>query len=111
MALSPDKLRHTLATRLLNQGMPIHSLQKLLSHKHLNNTLIYARLYDRTLYRQFQEATARLESVDGAEERPRTIAKALVIAQEKDAKMQTEQPVKRRFTEIYPLLTTSLGQT
>ena len=56
-----------MATRLLNQGMPIHSLRKLLGHKHLNTTQIYARIYDKTLYRQFQEATARLEglAVDG----------------------------------------------
>jgi hypothetical protein len=61
--VSPHKLRHTMATRLLNQGMPIHSLQKLLGHEHLNATQIYARLYDQTLYRQFREATARLEGL------------------------------------------------
>jgi integrase/recombinase XerD len=41
--VSPHKLRHTLATRLLNQCMPIHSLQKLLGHEHINATQIYAR--------------------------------------------------------------------
>jgi site-specific recombinase XerD len=61
VVVSPHKLRHTLATRLLNQGMPIHSLRKLLGHQHLNTTQIYARIYDQTLYRQFREATARLE--------------------------------------------------
>ena len=29
------KLRHTLATRLINQGMPIHSLRKMLGHQRL----------------------------------------------------------------------------
>lgn len=61
--VSPHKLRHTMATRLLNQGMPIRSLQKLLGHEHLNATQIYARIYDQTLYRQFREATARLENL------------------------------------------------
>jgi integrase/recombinase XerD len=61
--VSPHKLRHTLATRLLNQGMPIHSLRKLLGHKHLNTTQAYARIYDQTLYRQFREAAARLEGL------------------------------------------------
>jgi site-specific recombinase XerD len=59
--VSPHKLRHTMATRLLNQGMPVQSLQKLLGHEQLNTTQIYARIYDETLYRQFREATARME--------------------------------------------------
>jgi len=78
--VSPHKLRHTMATRLLNQGMPIHSLRKLLGHQHLNTTQIYARLYDQTLYRQFQEATARLE-VLAVDEWPQTSTRAPVRAQ------------------------------
>jgi site-specific recombinase XerD len=52
------RLRHTLATRLINKGMPIHSLRKLLGHQHLNTTQIYARIYDETLYEQFKTAIA-----------------------------------------------------
>ena len=78
--VSPHKLRHTIATRLLNQGMPIHSLQKLLGHEHLNATQIYARIYDQTLYRQFREATSRLDGL-AADEWPQTIATALVRAE------------------------------
>jgi integrase/recombinase XerD len=82
--VSPHKLRHTMATRLLNQGMPIHSLRKLLGHQHLNTTQIYARLYDQTLYRQFREATARLEglAVDGW---PQTIKGAPLRAEKEVA--------------------------
>ena len=82
--VSPHKLRHTMATRLLNQGMPIHSLRKLLGHQHLNTTQIYARLYDQTLYRQFREATARLEglAVDGW---PQTITGAPLRAEKEVA--------------------------
>jgi site-specific recombinase XerD len=76
---SPHRLRHTIATRLLNQGMPIHSLQKLPGHEHFNNTQVYARLYDQTLYRQFREATAQLGSM-AAEDWPQTIAVAPVQA-------------------------------
>jgi site-specific recombinase XerD len=71
------RLRHTLATRLLNQGMPIHSLRKLLGHQYLNTTQIYARIYDQTLYRQFREATARLEDL-ADDEWPQTITSAPV---------------------------------
>ena len=62
--VTPHRLRHTLATRLINQGMPIHSLRKLLGHQNLDTTQIYARIYDETLYRQFKEAMARLEAIE-----------------------------------------------
>jgi integrase/recombinase XerD len=44
--VSTHKLRHTPATRLLNQGKPTHSLRKILGHQHLNTTQIYSRLCD-----------------------------------------------------------------
>ena len=62
--VSPHRLRHTMATRLVNQGMPIHSLRKLLGHQHLNTTQIYARVYDETLYAQFKEAMSHLEAIE-----------------------------------------------
>lgn len=51
-----------LPVQWLNQGMPIHALQKLLGYEHLNTTQIYARIYDQTLYRQFKEAKSHLEA-------------------------------------------------
>jgi integrase/recombinase XerD len=58
--VSPHRLRHTLATRLLNQGMPITSLQHLLGHEHLDTSLIYARVHDETVRRDYERAQARL---------------------------------------------------
>jgi site-specific recombinase XerD len=78
--VSPRRLRHTLATRLINQGMPIHSLRKLLGHQHLNTTQLYARIYDETLYEQFKEAMSRLE-VSVAEEWPETATSEPVFAE------------------------------
>jgi site-specific recombinase XerD len=60
--VSPHILRHTFATRLLNQGIPIHSLRKLLGHKRLDTTQVYARVYDETLFQQFQDAMSCLET-------------------------------------------------
>jgi site-specific recombinase XerD len=61
--VTPHRLRHTFATRLLNRGMPIHSLKKLLGHQHLATTQIYARLYDDVLYHQFKEAMSQIEGI------------------------------------------------
>jgi site-specific recombinase XerD len=57
------RLRHTLATRLINQGMPVPWLRKLLGHQHLDTTQQYARIYDETLYEQFKTAMSRLEAI------------------------------------------------
>lgn len=60
VAVSPHRLRHTLATRLLNGGMPVTSLQRLLGHKKLETTLIYARVHNETVRRDYERAQARL---------------------------------------------------
>ena len=61
--MSPHRLRHTLATFLINQGMPIVSLQKFLGHQDINKTLIYARVYDETVKNQFASAMHSIETV------------------------------------------------
>jgi site-specific recombinase XerD len=61
--LTCHRLRHTLATLLINQGMPITSLQKLLGHRDINMTLIYAKVFDETLRQQFVTAMAQIESI------------------------------------------------
>ena len=60
--MSPHRLRHTLATFLVNQGMPIVSLQKLLGHQSIDKTMIYARVHDETVQIQFTSAMAQIES-------------------------------------------------
>jgi site-specific recombinase XerD len=61
--LSPHRLRHTLATFLINQEMPITSLQKFLGHQDINRTLIYARVHDETVRAQFATAMAKIEGL------------------------------------------------
>jgi site-specific recombinase XerD len=65
--MTPHRLRHTLATFLINQGMPITSLQKLLGHQDINKTLIYARVYDETVRNQFASAMAQIEAITVAD--------------------------------------------
>lgn len=61
--VSPHRLRHTLATLLVNQGMPITSLQKFLGHRDINTTLIYARVFDETVRDQFATAMSQIEAL------------------------------------------------
>lgn len=59
--VTPHRLRHTLATRLLNAGMDITRIQKLLGHEHLDTTMIYARVWDTTVEADYRQAMAQIE--------------------------------------------------
>lgn len=59
--LHPHRLRHTCATRLLNAGMDIVQIQKLLGHEDLNTTMIYARVQDSTVEADYRHFTNKIE--------------------------------------------------
>jgi site-specific recombinase XerD len=59
--LTAHRLRHTLATRLLNAGMDITRIQKLLGHAHLSTTLVYARIQNATVEADYRQAMAKIE--------------------------------------------------
>jgi site-specific recombinase XerD len=59
--LHPHRLRHTCATRLLNAGMDIIQIQKLLGHEDLNTTMIYARVHDATVEADYHHFTNKIE--------------------------------------------------
>ena len=59
--LHPHRLRHTCATRLLNAGMDIVQIQKLLGHEDLNTTMIYARIHDTTVEADYRRFTNQIE--------------------------------------------------
>jgi len=61
--VTPHKLRHTFATRLINCGMPIHSLRKLLGHRKLDTTQIYAHIHDETVHDQFRTAMHSMQGI------------------------------------------------
>jgi site-specific recombinase XerD len=59
--LTTHRLRHTLATRLLNAGMSITRIQKLLGHQDLSTTMIYARVHDATVEADYHQAMSKIE--------------------------------------------------
>lgn len=59
--LYPHRLRHTCATRLLNAGMDITRIQKLLGHEMLSTTMIYARVQESTVEADYRQALRRIE--------------------------------------------------
>ncbi len=61
--VTPHQLRHTFATQLINHGLPIESVRKLLGHQTLNMTQHYARIYDATVKQQFESATEAIEGI------------------------------------------------
>jgi site-specific recombinase XerD len=58
--VSPHWLRHTLATRLVNAGMDIVSIQRLLGHEKLDTRMIYSHVHDKTMEKDFRQAMNRL---------------------------------------------------
>jgi site-specific recombinase XerD len=59
--LHTHRLRHTCATRLLNAGMDVTRLQKLLGHERVTTTMIYAKVLDSTVEADFRQAFHRIE--------------------------------------------------
>ena len=59
--LTAHRLRHTLATRLLNAGMDITRIQKLLGHQQVSTTMIYARVQDATVEADYHQAMRSIE--------------------------------------------------
>ena len=48
LKVTPHRLRHTAATLMLNEGVPIESVSKVLGHSEVRTTGIYARVLDRS---------------------------------------------------------------
>ena len=46
--------RHTCATQLLNDGMPIEIVAKVLGHTNTRQTMHYAKLMDKTVLKEFK---------------------------------------------------------
>ncbi|QFZ18513.1 hypothetical protein EKG83_14455 [Saccharothrix syringae] len=54
--ITPHQFRHTLGTRLINNDVPQHVVQKLLDHMSPAMTAVYARLHDKTVREKWEKA-------------------------------------------------------
>ena len=65
MRVSAHRFRHTLGTRLINQGVPQHVVQRLLGHASPQMTATYARLHDNTVRQAFEAFCATRVNING----------------------------------------------
>lgn len=61
----PHQLRHSLATRLINQGVPEHVIQRLLGHASPQMTSLYAHLHDTTLREEMERYWKSRVDIEG----------------------------------------------
>jgi integrase len=59
------QLRHTFGTRLINQGVPQHVIQRLLGHASPTMTALYAHLHDSTLRQEFERYCHSRVDIEG----------------------------------------------
>ena len=62
---SAHQFRHTLGTRMINQGVPQHLVQKLLGHASPEMTGRYAHIHDATLRQAFDDYQRRRVDITG----------------------------------------------
>lgn len=59
--VTPHQLRHTLATQAVNRGMSLESIAAMLGHRSLEMTLVYARIANRTVEKEYFNVTRQLD--------------------------------------------------
>jgi site-specific recombinase XerD len=63
--VTPHQLRHTLATTMINEGVPEEVVRQLLCHSSAEMTKHYARISDRTLRTEFERYRTQRIDVEG----------------------------------------------
>ena len=59
------QFRHTVGTRMINNGVPIHIVQRYLGHSSLEMTLRYAHIHDQTLKAEFAKYQGKIVDITG----------------------------------------------
>jgi site-specific recombinase XerD len=59
------QFRHTVGTNMINNGVPIHLVQRYLGHTSIEMTLCYAHIHDQTLKREIAKFHGRIVNIAG----------------------------------------------
>ena len=59
------QFRHTVATRMINNKVPIHIVQRYLGHASPSMTLVYANIHDQTMKEEFLTYHSRVVTITG----------------------------------------------
>jgi len=75
-AVSPHRLRHTLATQAINRGMTLEAIAALLGHRSMTMTLVYARIASQIVHDQYTSVCQNLDMLyaDAALGKPQATA-------------------------------------
>jgi hypothetical protein len=61
LRITPHQLRHTYATTLVNAGISVQALMRLLGHVTMEMSLRYGHIFDSTVRQQYDEALAKIK--------------------------------------------------
>ena len=59
------QFRHTVGTRLINQGIPQHIVQRYLGHESARTTDIYAHIFNETMKKEYAKYKEKVVDIDG----------------------------------------------
>lgn len=81
---SYHKFRHTTATRMINNGVPQHIVQRYLGHETPTMTSTYAHIMDETLKKEFAAFQGKMVDIHGKIYEPEDVATTLAEGLEPD---------------------------
>lgn len=81
---SHHKFRHTTATRMINNGVPQHIVQRYLGHETPTMTSTYAHIMDETLKKEFAAFQGKMVDINGKIYEPEDVVTNLAEGSEPD---------------------------
>lgn len=78
------QFRHTTATRMINNGVPQHIVQRYLGHETPTMTSTYAHIMDETLKKEFAAFQGKMVDINGKIYEPEEVATTLVEGSDPD---------------------------
>jgi integrase len=61
----PHQFRHTVGTRMINNGVPQHIIQRYLGHESPNMTAVYAHIHDQTMKEEIAKFHGKVVNIAG----------------------------------------------